>query len=111
MVTRRTMLSNLVKHSVLVVAALIVVCGTSTTRAEEWGSIKGRILLDGTAPKLAPIAVTKDQYCMDKKPANDTVVVGKDNALVNAVVYLRVAAGSPKVAVNPEYEAKLSEPV
>jgi hypothetical protein len=105
------MLSNLIKHSVLIVMAVVVLFDASTARAEEWGSIKGRIILDGTAPKLAPIAVTKDQYCMDKKPENDALVVGKDNALVNAVVYLRVAAGTPMVAINPEYEAKLKEPV
>jgi plastocyanin len=105
------MLNNFVKSSILSVVALVALCGSSTTQAEEWGSIKGRILLDGTAPKLAPVAVTKDQFCMDKKPENDTIVVGKDNALVNAVVYLRVPAGSPKPAINPEYEAKLGEPV
>jgi plastocyanin len=106
------MLNNLlVKSSVLFVAVLVVVCGASTARAEEWGSIKGRIVIDGTAPKPAPIAVTKDQFCIDKKPESDALVVGKDNALVNAVVYLRVGAGSPKVAINPEYEAKFKEPV
>ena len=105
------MLKNLVKHSILMVMVLVVVCGINTAKAAEWGSIKGRIVLDGTAPKPAPIAVTKDQYCIDKKPENDTIVVGKDNALVNAVVYLRVASGTAKPAINPEYEAKLKEPV
>jgi plastocyanin len=102
---------NIVKRSVLVAAAMVVVFGPSSIRAEEWGSIKGRVVVDGTPAKSAPIAVTKDQYCMDKKPQSDSLVVGKDNGLVNAVVYLRVGAGGPKVAINPEYEAKLKEPV
>ena len=105
------MSSNMVKHSILIVVALVIAYGASTAGAQEWGSIKGRIVVDGTAPKPAPIAVSKDQYCMDKKPESDSVVIGKDNTLVNAVVYLRVGAGGPKVAINPEYEAKFKEPV
>ena len=46
-----------------------------------------------------------------RSPTNDSLVIGKDNALVNAVVYLRVGAGGQKVEINPEYEAKLKEPV
>jgi plastocyanin len=105
------MSSNIVKRSILLAVALVVVCGASPARAQEWGSIKGRIVVDGTAPKPAPIAVTKDQFCMDKKPESDSLVIGKDNSLVNAVVYLRVGTGGPKVAINPEYEAKFKEPV
>jgi plastocyanin len=105
------MSNNIVERLILIVVAMVVVCGASTARAQEWGSIKGRIVVDGTPPKPGPIAVTKDQFCMDKKPENDSLVIGKDNALVNAVVYLRVAAGSAKVAINPEYEAKFKEPV
>lgn len=90
-------------------ALILLTCGT-TAHAAGWGSLKGRIVVDGTPPKPAPLVVTKDQFCIDKKPANESVVVGKDNALVNAVVYLRVATGK-KVEVNPSYEAKLKEAV
>src|SRR5262249_55516776 len=56
------------------------------------------------------LVVTKDQYCIDKMPVNQSIVIGKGNALENAFVYLRVPAGQ-KVEVNPEYAAKESEPV
>jgi plastocyanin len=105
------MLSSIIKKSISLVVVSVALCGISSAFAQEWGSIKGRIVLDGTPPKPAPIVASKDQFCIDKKPQNDSLVVGKDNALVNAVVYLRVGAGAPKVAVNPEYEAKLKEPV
>jgi hypothetical protein len=77
--------------------------------AAEWGSLKGRILVDGTPAKPAPLTVSKDQFCIDKKPVNEAIVVGKDNALVNAYVYLRLATGQ-KVDIHPDYEAKLKEP-
>ncbi len=78
--------------------------------AAGWGSLKGRILVEGTPPKPAPLVVTKDQYCINKKPENQSIVIGKDNALVNAVVYLRVPLGQ-KVDVNPEYADDAKNPV
>jgi hypothetical protein len=80
--------------------------------AAEWGSLKGRFVVEGTPGKPAPIPVTKDpEYCGKKAPlVDETVVVGKDNALVNGVVYLRAPFGK-KVDINPAYEAKLKKPV
>jgi hypothetical protein len=75
----------------------------------EWGSVKGRFVVDGAPPKLDPLVVTKDQHCIDSKPVNETVVVGEDGGLANVVVFLRLPRGG-KVAVHPDYEAKLSEP-
>lgn len=95
----------------MVVAALAAtLIGSMSAQAAGWGSLKGRIVVDGTPPKPAPLVVSKDQFCIDKKPVNEAIVVGKDNALVNAVVYLRVATGK-KVQVAPSYEAKAKEPV
>jgi plastocyanin len=94
----------------LVVAVVVAIAMSAAARAEEWGSIKGRILVDGTPAKPAPLAVSKDQFCIDKKPENESIIIGKDNALVNAVVYVKVPTGQ-KVAVAPEYDAKLKEPV
>ena len=94
----------------LVVAIVVLAAMNVVAQAADWGSLKGRILVDGTAPTPAPLAVTKDAYCVDKKPVNESIVIGKDNALVNAVVYLKVATGQ-KVTVAPEYDAKMKEPV
>jgi hypothetical protein len=105
------MFSNIGQRLVLTVVALVAISSASTARAQEWGSIKGRIVVDGTAPKPAPIVVNKDQFCMNAKPESNSIVIGKDNTLVNAVVYLRVGAGAAKVTINPEYEAKFKEPV
>src|SRR5436190_8361834 len=88
--------------------ALLVI--GSATSAAEWGSLKGRFLIDGTAQKPAALLVNKDQYCIDHKPSNDSLVVGKDNSLVNVVVFLRPQLGK-KVDIHPDYMAKLKEPV
>src|SRR6478735_1615009 len=87
----------------------LLVIGASSLAA-EWGSLKGRFLIDGTAQKPADLLVNKDQYCMDHKPVNDSLVVGKDNSLVNVVVFLRPQLGK-KVDIHPDYAAKLKEPI
>lgn len=94
--------------SVVAVAWLATFVGSSN--AADWGSLKGRIIVDGTPTKAAPLVVTKDQFCIDKMPTNESIIIGKDNALVNAVVYLRLSTGQ-KVDVNPEYAAKASDAI
>jgi hypothetical protein len=96
---------------VAVAAALIGVCVSVSSSAAEWGSIKGRILIDGMPKKPAPLVVAKDQFCINARPENDALVIGKENALVNAVVYLRVGTGAPKVAINPGYDAAFNKAV
>src|SRR5258708_13007867 len=82
----------------------------ATASAVEWGSLKGRFLIDGTAQKPADLLVNKDQYCIDHKPSNDALVVGKDNSLVNVVVFLRPQLGK-KVDIHPDYPANPKQPV
>jgi plastocyanin len=93
----------------LICGLLAILLIVPTASAEGWGSIKGRFVVDGTPPKLTPLVVNKDQYCINKMPKNDSVVIGKDHALVNAVVYLRLPLGAT-VDVNPEYAAELKKP-
>lgn len=96
---------NALRFAIVFLAAATVggVCS-----AAEWGSLKGRFVIDGTPAQLAPLTVNKDPYCIQKNPPNETVVVGTGNGLVNAVVYLRAPYGK-KVDVAPEYAAKLKQ--
>jgi hypothetical protein len=94
----------------LTVGLLALLAAGATAPAAEWGSLKGRFVIDGTPQKPADLLVNKDQYCIDHKPTNDALVVGKDNSLVNVVVFLRPQLGK-KVDIHPDYEAKLKEPV
>jgi hypothetical protein len=92
------------------VGLLALLAVGATAPAAEWGSLKGRFLIDGTAQKPADLLVNKDQYCIDHKPSNDALVVGKDNSLANVAVFLRQQLGK-KVDIHPDYEAKFKEPV
>jgi hypothetical protein len=92
------------------VGLLVLLTVGAATPAAEWGSLKGRFLIDGTAQKPPALLVNKDQYCINKNPSNEALVVGKDNSLVNVVVFLRPQLGK-KVDIHPDYEAKFKEPV
>ena len=96
--------------SAFIMGLLVLFALGASASAAEWGSLKGRFLVDGTAQKPADLLVNKDQYCIDHKPSNDALVVGKDNSLANVVVFLRPELGK-KVDIHPDYEAKFKEPV
>ena len=96
------MLKSTMKASVVGAFAWLALHVACAAQAAEWGSIKGRILIDGKPAALAPINAGTDPFCAMKKPVSETIVVGKDNALVNAVVYLRLATGK-KVEVHADY--------
>jgi len=100
--------TKLTSNMSIVVSLLAVSQLTAASSAAEWGSIKGRFVLDGAPPKLAPLVVTKDAYCIDKKPINESVIVGSDGGLANVVVYLRLPRGG-KVEMHPDYPAQPTE--
>jgi hypothetical protein len=87
--------------------AIVIVSFTSAAAA-DWGSIKGRFVVDGKPPELKPLVVDKDQFCIDNPPENETVILGDDGALSNVAVYLRLGRRD-KIDVHPDYKAKLSE--
>jgi hypothetical protein len=94
------------------VLLLVVIFSTTfgicrLTTAQEWGSIKGRIIVENDPPKLPMINVP----AFGLKLPNESVVLGEDKELVNAVVYLRVARGASPMAVHPEYEATIKKPI
>lgn len=98
------------KTSALFASLLTLLVAGSITSAAEWGSLKGRFIVDGTPAKPPALLVNKDQFCINAMPKNEAIVVGKDNALVNALVYVRAPLGK-KVEVAPEYEAELKKKV
>ena len=105
------MFSRNLKFAIVAAVACLATHVASAVNAAEWGSIKGRVVVDGKAPTVAPLAVdNKDPFCLTAKPVNQSIIVGKDNALENAVVYLRVATGQ-KVDIHPEYDAEFKKPV
>lgn len=97
---------TMMTHSRLALAALGLAFFTSSVSAQT-GSIKGKIVLGGAAPTLAPVVKKGDSAVKD--PAVCAVVdipneglVTTGNAVANVVVYLN----SP-TAKNPEMEAAI----
>jgi hypothetical protein len=104
------MSKTLLSSMLTAIAALTALIGNSpTAHAAEWGSLKGRFVVDGTPPKLQPLAITKDEYCMQTEPVNESVVVGEDGGLANAVVFLSLPRRG-KIEAHPDFAAHLSEP-
>lgn len=89
-------------------AALLVVTAESSTAA-GWGSIKGKFVVDGKAPVPAAIDASKDAYCVEHQPINQSIVVDEQGNLANVVVYLRPGR-TEKIAVHPDYDAAKDEP-
>jgi hypothetical protein len=80
--------------------------------AAGWGHIRGRFIVDGTAPTPPSlnVAMANDQFCIDAKPVNKSIVVGEGNGLANAVVFLRLEPNQ-KLEAHPDYAAALAKPV
>jgi hypothetical protein len=79
--------------------------------AAEWGSIKGRFVVDGQPPQLPPLVIDKETFCIENASRkSDKVVVGKNNGLVNALVYVFVGRGG-KIDIHPDFAAELKKPV
>ncbi len=91
----------------LLIVATIAAAPLAT--AADWGSIKGRFVADGPPPQLTPLVIDKDEFCKEKMPKNGRVLIGKDNALANAVVYLFVRRGT-KVEVHPDFSDAMKDP-
>ena len=103
---------NRLTRNISTVAALaaIAIGSTVSVQAAGWGSIKGKFVVEGDAPKPAAIDASKDAFCVSAHPVDQAVMVGKDGALGDVVVYLRVPAGKT-VEVHPDYEATKNETV
>lgn len=73
------------------------------------GTISGVVRLEGPAPKLPPHAVTKDATTCGKDAPNESVVVGKQGALRNVVVFVKDAhfAGKPAPVTGAVLDQKL----
>jgi plastocyanin len=87
-------------------------CGSvaAAAHAGGWGSLKGKFVVDGAAPKLPAIDASKDAYCVAAHPVDESVMAGSDGALGDVVVFLRVGTGKT-VDVHPDYAATKEQPV
>lgn len=94
----------------LLAAFSLMALTASAASAADWGSLTGRFIVDGKPAPLPEMALGSDAFCIEAKPKNEALVIGDDNGLVNAVVYLRLPRRGD-VAIHPDYEATLKNTV
>jgi len=91
------------------VFAVALVCSSSATIAAEWGSLKGKFVYDGKHESES-LVVTKDpEFCGKHELKDETIVLGENNELQNAYVFLYVAPGK-KVDIHPDYTKEEAKP-
>jgi hypothetical protein len=100
-----SMLKRILQALLLVVVFSMTFSICRLATAQEWGSIKGRIIVENDPPKLPMINARGLML------PNEKFVLGKNKELANSVVYLRVSASGPPVPIHPAYEAALKKPV
>lgn len=94
----------------LMLLAVIGICAQSAV-AQEWGTVKGRFVVDGDVAALPAMEVTKDaEFCGPKLP-DPSILVGEKNGLQNVAMWLYLDRGDDAPAVHPDYAAAAKQPV
>lgn len=76
-----------------------------STASAQYGSLKGKFVLKGTAPTPTAINVTKDQeVCGKHNLHNESLTVGEGGGIANVVVYLSLGRGQKAPAPHSSYE-------
>jgi Carboxypeptidase regulatory-like domain len=101
---------GVVLSSIVLVCCAALILGQKVSAAGE-GKISGTVKLDGTAPHMKGIDMSKDPYCVKANPTPQhlqNVVVGSGGGLENVVLYLSEGySGSPTAATNvPVFDQK-----
>jgi hypothetical protein len=95
---------SLIKRLASASACLLIVA--SVASAAEWGTLKGKFVLDTAAPEPLALKNTDKDGCNKFPLVDEGIVAGKNNELANVFVYLRTKAKE----VAPSYaEQKGSE--
>lgn len=99
----------------LLTAAAVVCCGglllNQKVSAAGEGKITGTVKLDGTAPHMRGIDMSKDPYCVkanaNTTPKMENVVVGSGDGLENVVLYISEGLSNPAPATSvPVFDQK-----
>ena len=103
-----------VTASALFVIAFGCLYATRGVSAAAQGKITGTVKLDGTAPHMKGIDMSKDPYCVKQHESNpaklENVVVGSGGGLANVVLYisegLSATEGSAVPSEQPTFDQK-----
>ena len=100
------------KHHVSLALSFAALLGLSallpTEASAQWGTLKGKFVLDGDAPKLVNPDVNKDvEVCGKHMLVNEELLVDANKGIANVVVYVRTKG----VQVHPDVAAAATKPV
>lgn len=92
-------------------AILLTLAMVASATGADWGSLKGRLVFDGSPGDPAKINVNKDvEFCSKHNLVDETVDVGEKGGLTNVFIYLYIKKGKT-VAVHPDLEKVGKEPI
>src|SRR5580700_1364209 len=103
-----------VLSSIVLVCCGALILNQSVVSAAGEGKITGTVKLDGAAPHMKGIDMSKDPYCSKAHQSDpgkmETYVVGADGALANVVLYLSEgltgSASAETSATEPVFDQK-----
>ena len=92
--------------SALLLLAYGLLYSTQNVSAAADGKISGTVKLDGTAPHMKPIDMSKDPVCVKAHEGHpavlENVIVGQGGGLENVVLYL--SEGLPASAASEDFK-------
>jgi Carboxypeptidase regulatory-like domain len=92
----------------LLVLALAFLISTRNVSAAAEGKITGTVKLDGTAPHMKGIDMSKDPYCVKQHQNNpahlENIVVGQGGGLENVVLYVSEGLTGAAAGATPSRE-------
>ncbi len=87
-----------------ILAAAAMVASATGASGADWGTLKGRLVVDGAVPEPTALNVNKDtEYCGQHTLVDETVVPGENGGLPNAFIYLYTKRGQT-VPIHPDLE-------
>lgn len=89
-----------------VLLATFLLAGAST-RAAEWGELKGRFIYDGPPPERKPLTITADHEFCGKKPILEEhlVVHPVHKGVANVIVWLHLGRSDKQPPIHESYKA------
>ncbi len=92
------------KLKLLFMFAIALLAATSA-QAQDWGNLKAKFILEGTAPTPEKANVNKDvELCLKHKLVDETFKIdAKSGAIQNVLIFLSPKPGTAKPKIHPDF--------
>jgi plastocyanin len=110
---KNSRVSAMLPVSLLIALGLVIVGQKVNAAPAEEGKITGNVKLEGTAPHMKGIDMTKDPYCAKFHAADpahlENVVAGQGGGLANVVLYISEGLSPAAAAQVPSQKVQLDQ--